>query len=218
MIQKCRVLIAEDHKILREGLRALLASEGNIEVIAEVDNGIDALHQCVEQRPDVVIMDLSMPGSNGTEAIRNIKRRFPEIRVVVLTAHKVDEYVHAALEAGAEAYVLKDDSHSELLVAMRSVLTGDIFLSPSICGSVVRGYLQGGAKPSARSPFDRLTHREREVIKLVAEGYRNREIAEVMCLSTKTVEKHRANLMKKLSLHNATALTAFAFEHGLIQR
>ncbi len=217
MIHKCRVLIAEDHKILREGLRLLLASDANLDVVAEVANGIDALHACVEQRPDVVLMDLSMPGSNGTEAIRNIKRRFPEIHVIVLTAHKVDEYVHAALDAGAGAYVLKEDGHRELLVAIRSVQSGHVFLSPSICGSVVRGYLHGG-KPLARSPLERLTHREREVIKLVAEGYRNREIAQVMCLSAKTVEKHRANLMKKLSLHNATAVTAFAFEHGLIQR
>jgi DNA-binding NarL/FixJ family response regulator len=217
MIHKCRVLIAEDHKILREGLRALLASEINIEVAAEVANGIDALHACVEQRPDVVLMDLSMPGSNGTEAIRNIKRRFPEIHVIVLTAHKVDEYVHAALDAGAGAYVLKEDSHRELFAAIRSVQGGRVFLSPGICGGVVRGYLHGG-KPLAHSPLERLTHREREVIKLVAEGYRNREIAQVMCLSAKTVEKHRANLMKKLSLHNATAVTAFAFAHGLIQR
>jgi DNA-binding NarL/FixJ family response regulator len=171
----------------------------------------------IAEQPDAVVMDLSLPSVNGTEAIANIKRRLPNTRIVVLTAHRADEYVHAALRAGADAYVLKDDSHTELLMALRAIRSGKTYLSPGVCGAVVNNYLTGGRGP-ANSAFERLTHREREVIKLIAEGKRNKEIASVMCLSPKTIEKHRANLMRKLSLRSATALTAYAFENGLVIR
>ena len=216
MKEKCRILFAEDHAILRDGLRALLEAEHEFMVVGEVDNGRDALYAVSSLSPQLVLMDLSMPNTNGTEAIRNIKRRFPETKIVALTVHKAEEYVRATLKAGADGYVLKDDSRAELMVALRSVLNGKTYLSPNICDSVVSGYL-GGNGPKDQTPsWNTLTHREREVIKLIAEGKRNREIAGYLSVSLKTVEKHRSNLMKKLDLHSASALTAYAIENRLV--
>lgn len=216
MTDKYRILIAEDHTILREGLRALLTKEPDLEVVGEVDNGKDAYRSVATLTPDLVIMDLSMPHTNGTEAIKNITRRFPQVKIIVLTFHKAEEYVHAALDAGAHGYVLKDESHIQLMVAIRGVLAGKTYLSPSICDHVVTGYL-GRRNTSERVPsWERLTQREREVVKLIAEGYRNKDIANYLSLSPKTVEKHRSNLMRKLDLHSVSSLTAYAIENGLI--
>lgn len=213
---KRRILIVDDHKIVRDGLKSLLRSEPDFDVVGEADNGKDALFSTSTLKPDIILMDLSMPNTNGTEAIRNIKRRFPSIIIIALTVHKAEEYIHAALKAGASGYLLKDDSHAELMTALRSAIHGKTYLSPSICGSVVTGYLGRSDKGRLTTSWETLTHREREVIKLVAEGYRNKEIAEYLSLSMKTVEKHRSNLMKKLGLHSASALTAYAIENGLV--
>ena len=210
---KRRILIVDDHKIVRDGLKSLLRSEPDFDVVGEADNGKDALFATSTLKPDIILMDLSMPNTNGTEAIRNIKRRFPSIIIIALTVHKAEEYIHAALKAGASGYLLKDDSHAELMTALRSAIHGKTYLTPSICGSVVTGYLGRSEKGRLTSSWETLTHREREVIKLVAEGYRNKEIAEYLSLSMKTVEKHRSNLMKKLGLHSASALTAYAIEN-----
>jgi DNA-binding NarL/FixJ family response regulator len=217
MDEKHRVLIAEDHTLLRAGLRALLLQEPSLEIVGEADNGRDAIRAIGTLKPHLVLMDLSMPGMNGIEAITDIKRRYPETRVLVLTIHKTDEYIHESLRAGADGYILKDATHDELRVAIRSVLNGKIYLSPDISSNVINGYL-GSAKVDGNvaSPWDTLTHREREVLKLVAEGHPNKYIAEYLCLSIKTVEKHRSNLMKKLDLHNASTLTAYAIEKGLV--
>jgi DNA-binding NarL/FixJ family response regulator len=218
MQAKYHVLIADDHAILREGLCALLSAEDDLEVVGQVDNGRDALHLAASLKPELVLMDLSMPRTNGTEAIRHIKKRYPEIRIIALTVHKADEYIHAALTAGADGYLLKDDCLSELLTAIRSVLGGKLYVSPSVADKVVTGYLGPKDAPNARGSWEALTHREREVIKLVAEGYKNREIAEYLSISPKTVEKHRANLMRKLNLRSAADLTAYAIEKGLVTR
>jgi DNA-binding NarL/FixJ family response regulator len=217
MDDKHRVLIAEDHTLLRAGLRALLLQDPTLEIVGEADNGRDAIRAIAALKPHLVLMDLSMPGMNGIEAITDIKRRYPETRVLVLTIHKTDEYIHESLRAGADGYILKDATHDELRVAIRSVLNGKIYLSPDISSNVINGYL-GSAKIDGNiaSPWDTLTHREREVLKLVAEGHPNKYIAEYLCLSIKTVEKHRSNLMKKLDLHNASTLTAYAIEKGLV--
>ena len=157
-----------------------------------------------------------MPGMNGIEAITEMKRRKPGVRIVVLTMHKTEEYIHEALRAGANGYVLKDATHDELRTAMRAVLSGKTYLSPDVSGRVISGYLGGGkAGPGGRAS-DLLSQRERQVLKLVAEGRPNRYIAEYLNLSVKTVEKHRANLMRKLGMHNVAALTAFAIEAGLV--
>jgi DNA-binding NarL/FixJ family response regulator len=215
MARPGRILIIEDHTLLRAGLRALLTHGGEFEVVGEFDNGRDAIRAVGTLAPDLVLIDLSMPGMDGVEAITEIRQRYPATRILVLTIHRAEEYVHSSLRAGANGYVLKDASHDELRVAIRSVLEGKTYLSPDVSSSVVRGYL-GKGPDGANTPWSLLTHREREVLKLVAEGHSNRSIAQFLCLSVKTVEKHRSNVMRKLDLHNAAMLTAYAFERGLV--
>jgi two-component system response regulator NreC len=216
MSRNHRVLIVEDQTLLRDGLRMLLSQDSTIEIVGEASNGLDAIRSVGTLNADLVLMDISMPGMNGMEAIRDIKRRFPETRILVLTIHKTNEYIIESLRAGADGYILKDATHDELRVAIRSVLDGKIYLSPDISGQVINGYLGGGISGYKSTPWDLLTHRERQVLKLVAEGHPNKHIAEYLCLSVKTVEKHRSNLMKKLDLHNTSTLTAYAIEKGLL--
>lgn len=210
------VFLAEDHTILREGLRMILSSRPELEIIGEAENGQDAIQKIRQMKPHVVLMDLSMPHLNGTEAIGIVKRRNPEIKVIALTVHKSDEYVRATLSANADGYVLKDDTHQELLNAISSVLKGNTYLSPGICGKVINGFLDKTPSSTTEGSWDILTERERQVIKLIAEGRKNREIADFLSVSIKTIEKHRSNLMKKLDLHNASALTAYAIENGIV--
>jgi DNA-binding NarL/FixJ family response regulator len=213
-----KIFIVEDHTLLRAGLLALLSQDPGLEIVGEADNGRDAIRAVGTLAPDLVLMDLSMPGMNGIEAMLDIKRRNPDTRVLVLTIHKTDEYIHESLRAGADGYILKDATHDELRTAIRSVLNGKTYLSPDVSGKVIHGYLGGGKTTDAGigSGWDMLTHREREVLKLVAEGHPNKYIADYLCLSVKTVEKHRSNLMKKLDLHNASMLTSYAIEKGLV--
>lgn len=216
MGEKKRIFIVEDHTLLRAGLRALLSLDPDLEIVGEAGNGRDAIRGVAVLEPHLVLMDLSMPGMNGIEAMREIKRRNPDIRVLVLTMHNTDEYIHESLRAGADGYMLKDASHDELRVAVRSILNGKTYLSPDISGKVIHGYLSTGSADDVSSSWDTLTHREREVLKLVAEGHPNRYISDYLCLSIKTVEKHRSNLMRKLDLHNASMLTSYAIEKGLL--
>lgn len=213
---KQRVFIVEDHTLLRAGLKSLLSQDPELEIVGEADNGRDAIRAIAALVPNLVLMDISMPGMNGIEAVIDVKRRNPETRVLILTIHKTEEYIHASLRAGADGYLLKDASHDELRVAIHSVLNGKTYLSPDISDKVINGYLGTGNADSAISSWDSLTHREREVLKLVAEGHPNKYIADYLCLSIKTVEKHRSNLMKKLDLHNASKITAYAIEKGLL--
>jgi DNA-binding NarL/FixJ family response regulator len=215
-MQKHTVLIADDHSILREGLCALLSNTPDLEVIAEAENGQDAIDKARQLQPQLVLLDLSMPLINGTEAIRAIKQRTPEIKIIALTVHKSEEYVRTTLDAGADGYVLKDDSSNDLLTSIRNVMDGKTHLSPGICDKVINGFLNRPAKPQSMRSWDQLTQREREVLKLIAEGNKNRAIAECLSVSVKTVEKHRANLMKKLNLHGVSALTVYAIDNGLI--
>lgn len=216
MKSPARILIADDHTILRAGIRALLDMEPGFEVVGEVDNGKDAVLYAGRLKPDIILSDLSMPKTNGTEAIQRIKDRFPEIKILVLTVHKTEEYVHAALKAGASGYLLKDDTSDELISAINNILAGKIHLSSSICGNVVLGYLSEPNSVKITSSIDLLTIREREVLKLIAEGHRNKDIAEYLSISVKTVEKHRSNMMKKLGLHSTSAITSYAIKNGLI--
>jgi DNA-binding NarL/FixJ family response regulator len=213
-----RIVLAEDHTILREGLKALLSSDPSMEIVCEAGDGREAV-RCVEAHaPDLILIDLAMPRMNGLDAIREIRRRSSGTRVLVLTVHRTEEYIHAALEAGADGYVLKDSTHSELLMAIRHVLSGKRYLGPEASEKVIEGYLEGQKTLRRKSALDTLTQRERETLKLIAEGYRNREIADFLCISVKTVDKHRTSLMKKLDLHNPAALTTFAMEKGLVPR
>ncbi|MCU7812383.1 MAG: response regulator transcription factor [Candidatus Thiodiazotropha sp. (ex Notomyrtea botanica)] len=216
---KKKIVIAEDHTILRAGLKALLTSNPDFEIIGEADNGRDAIRRVIELKPDLVIMDLSMPGMNGMDAVREIKDRMPEVKALVLTVHSEEEYVLASLQAGANGYVLKDATHNELLVAAERVLDGKTFLSPDITEKVVNSYLNtSNVSQEPVTRWDTVTQRERQILKLIAEGHTNKSMAEYLCISVKTVEKHRANLMKKLDLHNVSALTTYALEKGIISR
>ncbi len=216
MKEESTIVIAEDHTILREGLLSLLSSEPELRVVGEAKDGREAIRRVEQLEPDLILMDLSMPRMNGVEAIREIKNRIPETRVLALTVHKAEEFVLEVLQAGADGYVLKDASSKELVMAIRSVLGGQRYLSPAVSQMVIEGYLAG--RKTSESPWDTLTKREREILKLIAEGHKNKEIADYLCISVKTVEKHRANLMKKLDLHSAAALTAYAMERGLVTR
>lgn len=218
MSPKYRIVIAEDHTILREGLKLLLSSSPEFEVVGEAEDGREAI-RCVEKlKPDLILTDLSMPRMNGMEAIREIKKRSPETKILVLTVHKTEEYILASVRAGADGYLLKDSTHAELLMAVKYVLSGKRYISPGISDKVLEGYLEGKKTLKKRTSWETLTKREREILKLIAEGYRNKEIAEELCISVKTVEKHRSNLMEKLGLHNVQALTALAIEKGLVSR
>jgi two-component system response regulator NreC len=213
-----RIVIAEDHRILREGLQALLSSHPEFEIVGQAEDGLEAI-RCVESlSPDLILMDLSMPRMNGLEAIEDIKKRCPDTRIVVLTVHKTEEYILTTLKAGADGYILKDANHTELALAIKNVLGGKRYLSPGISEKVIEGYLEGKKSRQPASAYEMLTQREREILKLIAEGYKNKEVADYLCISLKTVEKHRANLIRKLDLHNAAALTAFAMEKGLIEK
>jgi len=213
---KRRVVIVEDHTLLRQGLKALLTKDPDVEVVGEADNGLDAIKLASSAWPCLMMMDLSLPGINGIEAIREIKKLHPTIKILVLTVHMAEEYVREALKAGADGYVLKLATQEELVYAIKSVLNGKSYLSPDIAAQVVNGYLDHSANASANPLWDSVTLREREILKLVAEGRPNKYIAAYFTLSLKTIEKHRSNLMKKLDLHNVASLTAFAIEKGII--
>lgn len=216
MERKQRVVIAEDHTILREALHAMLSSNFNIEVVGEAKDGREAIQCVTKLMPDLILMDLSMPKMNGMEAIREIKRQCPGTRVLVLTVHKNEEYLLASLQHGADGYITKDANLSELKIAIESILGGKSYISAEISEKLIEEHV--GGKKTLKCSWDTVTQREREVLKLIAEGYTNKKIADFCNISVKTVEKHRANLMKKLDLHKASALTALAIEKGLIGR
>jgi DNA-binding NarL/FixJ family response regulator len=218
MHKRVRIVLADDHTILREGLRALLSADSKYEIVGEAADGRQAVRSVEKLGPDLVMMDLSMPKMTGMDAIREIKKRYPETRVIALTVHKTEEYLRTTLQAGADAYVLKDATHRELIMAIESVLKGKTYLSPGVSEKVIEGYLEGRENRLSNSTLELLSPREREVLKLIAEGYKNKEIAADLFISLKTVEKHRANLMKKLDLHNTAALTAYSIEQGLAHR
>ena len=216
MLTKKKIIIAEDHTILRAGLRALLSSREDIEVIGEAGDGREAIRIADQLVPDLLLIDLSMPKLNGIEAIKEIKKKHPKMKILVLTVHKGDEYIIASLEAGADGYILKDASQNELLLAMDYIMNDKLFLSPSISDKIVTGYLLNKSQNKPKSSLDNLTNREREILKLIAEGLTNKKIADHLFISLKTVEKHRANLMQKLNLRNTASITAFAIEKGLV--
>lgn len=218
MTPRYRVALAEDHVVLRQGLRSLLEKEEEFEVVAEASDGLEAI-RCVQQAlPDILIIDLTMPRLTGMHAIRDIKTMHPQVKIIVLTVHTAEEYVFESLKAGADGYVLKASDFSELVTAIRCVLMGKTYISPDISDTVVMGYLKGGKDREPVSGKDSLTPREREVLKLVAEGYKNREIGDMLCVSIKTVEKHRENIKRKLDLASTSAVIAYAIEHGLVSR
>ncbi|MDK2957197.1 MAG: hypothetical protein PWQ57_2693 [Desulfovibrionales bacterium] len=195
-----RLLLVEDNTLLREALDSLLTESNRFVVVGQTGNGQGALEQHRSLKPDVVLMDLTLPGMSGAEAIRRIKSEAPSARILALTVHTSNEHIYAAFNAGADGYVPKDAGSAELFLAIESVSEGLVFISPRVAGKVVRGYLLGRRESGALPQLEELTAREREIIALVADGMRNREIGETLHISTKTVEKHRSNIIKKLGL------------------
>ena len=217
MTFKHSVLIAEDHALLRAGMCALLASEPDLEVVADVGTGEEAVRVACSLNPDVVLMDLNMPGRGGLHAIAEICRRAPAIKILVITMHKTDEYIQEALRSGASGYVLKELGHDELRTAIRTVLGGSAYLSPEVSARMVSHLISAGSPTaSTTTAKESLTSREREVLKLVAEGFGNKQVANHLSRSIKTVEKHRANLMRKLNLRNVAMLTAYAIRNEIV--
>jgi DNA-binding NarL/FixJ family response regulator len=217
-MEEVRIVIAEDHKILREGLKALLSGHKTMKVVAEAEDGIEAI-RCVEKyKPDLLLLDLSMPRMGGLSVIKDVKSRFPDTKILALTIHGAEDYILEAFKSGANGYCLKDASHAELTMAIGSVMAGKPYLSPGVSEKVLEGYLEDRRQLKTHSAWDEITQREKEVIKLVGEGYKNKEIADFLCVSVKTVEKHRSNIMSKLDIHTSSALTAYAIEKGLVTK
>ncbi len=213
-MNRIRVLLAEDHTIVRKGLRSLLDDETEIEVVGEAEDGQQAIELVQRLQPDVVLMDITMPVLSGLEATRQIKKLLPQVKVVVLTVHSTEEYIFQILRAGASGYVVKQAAVSELVQAIQTVYRGNPFLSPSISRQVVEEY--GRRAEAMEDKYDRLTDREREVLQLIAEGRINREIAQLLHVTVKTVEAHRAHVMDKLGLHTTAELTRYALRKGMI--
>lgn len=218
MDKKVRVVIADDHAIIRDGLRSLISSTKEFEVIGEAEDGRRAVESVETLKPDLVLTDISMPKMDGIDLIEAVKKHSPRTKIVALTVHRGEEYILAVLKAGADAYVLKDASYGELMMAIRSVLKGKHYISPEVSGNLIEGYLDGRKDRKELLIRELLTRREREVLKLIAEGYTNQEIAESLYISIHTVETHRHHLMDKLEVHNTAALIALAIEKGLVSK
>jgi len=215
-MQKIRVLVVDDHTIVRDGISALLAVVGDIEVVGEATNGSEALKMVTELAPDVVLMDMAMPIMGGLEATRRIRKKFPRTRVLILTQYDDKEYVFPVIESGASGFLSKTAASSELALGIRSVYRGDSYLSPSVAKLLVENYQHGAAERASHDPYEQLTDRERDVLKLVAEGYTTQEIADMLVISPKTVEGHRTNLMAKLDIHSRIDLVKYALRKGII--
>ena len=215
-MEKIRILLADDHTLMRSGIRALLEDEPGLTVIGEAEDGRSAVAQACKLGPDLVIMDIAMPLLNGLEATRQIRQQCPHVRVLILSMHDNEEYIRQVLEAGAMGYILKDAAARELISAIRSVYRGEAVLSPAVTRLVIEDYLRwGGTRPQAES--DGLSPREREVLQLIAEGYTNKQIAEILSISIKTVQAHRNNLMGKLDLHDRGELIKYAIQKKIIE-
>ncbi len=208
-----RIVLVDDHALVRAGMRALLASFPDFEVVGETDDGAAAVELAGRLHPNVVLMDIAMHGLNGLDATARIRNQYPEVRVIILSMHANEEYVFQALRAGASGYLLKDSATSELEFAVRAVSRGETYLSPPISKAVVDGYVQ---RMISDQPLDLLTPRQREILQLIAEGKTTKEIAQLLTLSAKTVEMHRAQLMERLDIHDVAGLVRYALRTGVI--
>lgn len=211
-----RVVLADDHQLVRAGLRALLQSFEDVQVLAECGDGHEALALVDRWQPDVLLLDVTMPGLNGLEVARRVPKSSPHTRVLILSMHTGAEYVAQALRAGVAGYLIKDSAVDELRVALDSIRAGRPYLSPAISQTVLSGFLRTGDTPAERAQLDVLTPRQREILQLVAEGHGTREIAARLGLSVKTVESHRSQLMDRLGIHDVPGLVRFAIRVGLV--
>ena len=211
-MKRIRILLADDHAVVRQGFKMILDAQADMEIVGEAGNGREAVELAEQLRPDVVVMDVSMPELNGIEATRRLASSLPRARVVALSMHKDSVYVREILRAGARGYLLKDSGAADLVAAIRAVASGESYLSPAVSNAVLDDY-----RRHATNPIDLLTSREREVLQLLAEGKTNKEIAGVLNLSVYTVEAHRGRIMEKLNLHSIGELVRFAVRNGLIE-
>lgn len=211
-MDKVKILIVDDHALLRDGIRALLRVYDEIEIVGEASEGREAIEKTRQLTPDVILMDLVMPGIDGLEATRRIRKSTPAAKVLVLTQYETKEYMQSAVKAGATGYISKKVLGSELLTAIRTVNRGDYYFYPSVVAALVDGYRQN----AEGAPYDRLTAREREILKLVAEGHTSGKISEMLHISLKTVQGHRLKIMKKLGVHNRSELIRYAMRKGLV--
>jgi two-component system, NarL family, response regulator NreC len=213
-----RVLICDDHIMVRQGVRMVLQSESDIELVGEAGRGEEAVALAEQLKPEVVIMDLSLPDISGIEATKRIKAVLPNTRIIALTMHEEEPYVMEVLRAGAEAYIVKRSAASDLVNAMRQVMAGQSVLDPVVTKAVVTGYVSRPTPPTPDKETDSvLTPREREILILVAEGFTNAEIAKKLFISEKTVQTHRSNILDKLNIHDRTELVRYAIRHGLVE-
>lgn len=215
-MSKTRILLADDHQIVREGFRALLQGEPDFEIVGETGDGLEAVRLAENLKPHVVVIDLMMPGLNGLEVARQVTQRSPRTRIVVLSMHANEAYVLEALKNGASAYVLKDASAAELVRAVREALAGRRYLSPPLSEPAIDSYIERAKTSDTLDLYDTLTNREREVLQLAAEGHTNNEIATRLFISPRTVETHRANVMRKLGLRSQAEMVRYALQRGIL--
>ncbi|MBI1805875.1 MAG: response regulator transcription factor [Ignavibacteria bacterium] len=209
-----RILLADDHVLVRAGIRSLLQQISGVEVVAEANNGREALHLVKEQRPNVVLMDIAMKDLNGIETTSRITKEFQDVHVIILSMHANEEYVLQALRAGAKGYLLKDAVFPELEFAIKAVSRGETYLSPPVSQHVIDAYRQHGF--DGKGPVEQLSSRQREVLQLIAEGHTTKEIALLLNVKTKTVESHRTQLMERLGIHDVAGLVRFAIRMGIV--
>ena len=209
-----RIVLADDHVMFRQGIKNILEGAENLEVVGEAGDGLDLLKILKKMIPDMVILDISMPNLRGLEATREIKMISPDVKVLILTMHKDKEYVFYAISAGAEGYLLKEDADTELFAAVEKIRQGGYYISPLLSGDLTHELIQASHKGQATSPPEPLTVREREVLKLIAEGISNKEIADLLFISIRTVEHHRANIMRKLNIKQTANLIKYAIRKG----
>jgi two-component system response regulator NreC len=215
-VDPIRVVVVDDHTLMRQGTVGLLQSQADIEVVGEASTGREGVDLVTELEPDVVLMDIAMPGISGLDATREINTRFPDVRVLILTMHDRDDYLFEALRAGASGYVLKGADVQELLAAVRAAKRGEVYLQAAASKALVADYLRRAARGEDRGRYDGLTDREREILRLIAQGMTTPEIAKDLVLSPHTVQSHRDRIMSKLDLHSKAALVRYAVERGLV--
>jgi DNA-binding NarL/FixJ family response regulator len=216
MREKIKIVLADDHRIFRKGLKALLSEKESIEVLAEADNGDEALKMARKYNPGIVIMDIGMPKMDGIEAARQIRERLPDIEVIILSMHAKKAYIDQVLKAGAKGYVLKDSDEENLIAAIHTVHSGGYYLDSPIADQVLSDYFRGKTKRELKEQSDPLSEREKEVLRLLAEGHSNQEVADILCISRKTVENHRAHIVRKTGVQGQVGLTKYAARIGLI--
>ncbi len=216
-MNKIKVFIADDHAMLRDGLKSILRQSGDIEIVGEAGDGLEAVQMIKVVRPDVCIVDLNMPGLKGTDVVRMVKEALPKLKIVVLTMHDKEEYIYHAIKNGALGYVLKTSPSEEIIAAVRDTYRGKLFFSSEVSQEIIKNYLENrNILQPVNSKYDFLTNREQELFNLLIQGNSNRDIAEVLCISIKTVENHRTNIMRKLEVHNIVELIKYGVKLGLI--